>query len=78
MQANLLRDDLRDEGHYGLQLIVQDGLPSVIFKPLDINRLADLMACLNDVCINGCAARLQFLSHGPQFQCAIFSTEDLV
>lgn len=49
------------------------------FKKLDISYLASAIACLNCICINGCAAILHALYTSlTSRQCAIFSTYDLV
>ncbi|KAG2092121.1 uncharacterized protein F5147DRAFT_585987 [Suillus discolor] len=54
-----------------------DGFPDQVFDPKDINLLRSPTACLNDVCINSCAALLYSELKSPMLSCAIFSTHDL-
>jgi hypothetical protein len=59
--------------------IAQNGFPSLVFQPQDINRLASPTSCLNDICLNGCAALLYSSFGGVHAErCAIMSTHDLV
>lgn len=55
-----------------------DGFPRQTFEPDDTSLFLTVNACLNDACINGCAALLYstFLSTSAQ-RCAILSTHDL-
>ncbi|KAG2126329.1 uncharacterized protein EDB93DRAFT_1097153 [Suillus bovinus] len=54
-----------------------NGFPDQVFDPKDINLLRSPTACLNDVCINSCAALLYSELKSPMLSCAIFSTHDL-
>ncbi|KIK34569.1 hypothetical protein CY34DRAFT_26825 [Suillus luteus UH-Slu-Lm8-n1] len=54
-----------------------DGFPHQFFDPKDINLLHSPTACLNDVCINSCAALLYSELKAPTLSCVIFSTHDL-
>jgi hypothetical protein len=56
----------------------QGGFPRQIFEPKDIALLASPTACLNDVCINGCAALLfSKLNNLVTVRCALLSSHDL-
>lgn len=55
----------------------RDGFPRQVFDPKDIACLSSPTACLNDVCINGCAALLYSELKLPTVDCAILSTYDL-
>ncbi|KAG0695531.1 hypothetical protein DFH29DRAFT_879985 [Suillus ampliporus] len=55
----------------------RDGFPHQIFDPKDIKLLCSPTACLNDVCINSCAALLYSELKTPTLSCTIFSTHDL-
>lgn len=55
----------------------RDGFPRQIFDPKDIACLSSPTACLNDMCINGCAALLYSQLKVPTVDCAILSTYDL-
>jgi len=56
-----------------------DGFPRQIFSPDDIALFSNTVGCLNDTCINGCAALLYstFLP-AAACGCAILSTHDLL
>ncbi|KAG0699786.1 hypothetical protein DFH29DRAFT_983380 [Suillus ampliporus] len=53
-----------------------DGFLHQIFDPKDIKLLCSPTVCLNDVCINSCAALLYSEPKTPTLSCAIFSTHD--
>lgn len=54
------------------------GFGSIIFEPCDINILTSDAACLNDTCINGCAALLYSKHLSPcSIDIAVFNTHDL-
>lgn len=55
----------------------RDGFPRQVFDARDISCLSSPTACLNDVCINGCAALLYSQFKLPTVDCAILSTFDL-
>ncbi|KAG1775772.1 hypothetical protein EV702DRAFT_1198975 [Suillus placidus] len=57
----------------------QDGFPRQVFDSRDQSFLAQPTACLNDTCINGCAALLysEILMSSRVRPCAILSTHDL-
>ncbi|KAG2070526.1 cysteine proteinase [Suillus decipiens] len=55
----------------------RDGFPRQVFDPKDIACLSSPTACLNDVCINGCAALLYSELKLATVDCAILSTYDL-
>jgi Ulp1 family protease len=67
------------------RILRRDGLPTVQFRPQDLEILNNPTALLNDVCINGGAALLQHLFSAKTLplamhsqRCALFSTFDLV
>jgi hypothetical protein len=56
----------------------RDGFPRQIFEPKDIALIASPTACLNDVCINGCAVLLfSELKSVVTSHCALLSSHDL-
>ncbi|KAG2111091.1 hypothetical protein DEU56DRAFT_936200, partial [Suillus clintonianus] len=57
----------------------QDGFPLQVFDSRDQSFLAQPTACLNDTCINGCAALLysEIRMNSRARPCAILSTHDL-
>ena len=54
-----------------------DGFPRQTFLPSDTSILASPQACLNDTCINNCAALLYSAFLPAAASCAILSTHDL-
>ena len=53
------------------------GFPRQSFLPSDTGILVSPQACLNDTCINGCAALLYSIFLPAAARCAILSTHDL-
>jgi len=54
-----------------------NGFPQQTFLPSDTNILTSPQACLNDTCINGCAALLYSAFLPFASPCAVLSTHDL-
>ena len=54
-----------------------DGFPRQTFLPSDTSILASPQACLNNACINGCAALLYSAFLPAVASCAVLSTHDL-
>ncbi|KIM56688.1 hypothetical protein SCLCIDRAFT_29357 [Scleroderma citrinum Foug A] len=54
-----------------------DGFPRQTFLPSDTSILASPQACLNDACINGCAALLYSVFLPAAASCAVLLTHDL-